>query len=132
MEPGAPANPTPSEPLPLNAGDGDVTRRTWLAAERTWLAWWRTGLAASAVALAVGRLLPSVSHGEHWESQALGIGYALLALGVFVMGAVRQRANATALRSGSFDELSPRSVLVFTAVSVVLAVATLAIIGAAL
>jgi len=51
--------------------DSDVTRRTWLAAERTWLAWWRSGVAVGAVALAVGRFLPGLAHGESGRSGCL-------------------------------------------------------------
>ena len=67
----------------------DVTRRTRLAAERTWLAWWRTGIAASAAALAVGGLVPQLVEGAQWPYVALGVGYALAALAIFALGAVR-------------------------------------------
>jgi len=110
----------------------DVTRRTWLAAERTWLAWWRTGLAASAVALAVGRLLPDVTSGAHWPSRLLGIGYGLLAVGVFLIGASRRKSTAEALHRGSFDPLPWRLVLALTAGGIVLAVSTLVIISVSL
>jgi uncharacterized membrane protein YidH (DUF202 family) len=103
-------------------------RRTSLAAERTWLAWWRTGLAASAVALAVGRFLPSVSSGPHWPSRALGVAYGVLAVAVFVMGARRQRGAAEAIRRGGFDELSSELVLVLTIAGVLLALATIAVV----
>jgi putative membrane protein len=106
----------------------DVTRRTWLAAERTWLAWWRTGLAVSAVALAVGRLVPDVTRGARWPPRLLGIGYGLLALGVLVIGAVRQQRTDAALRRGSLDELSRSSVIGLTAVSILLVVGTLAVV----
>jgi putative membrane protein len=108
-----------------------VSRRTWLAAERTWLAWWRTALAASAVALAVGRGLPALTHGAHWPYLVLGCGYAALAVGVVVLGGIRQRRAATALRRGGFDELPSWLVIVLTAAIVVLALATLAIIAVA-
>jgi putative membrane protein len=117
-----------SERTPPGGWGGDGTRRTWLAAERTWLAWWRTGLAVSAVALAVGRLLPGVTQGARWPLRLLGIGYALLAFGVFVIGATRQHKTAAALRRGSFEELSRRAVITFTAFSMLLAATTLAII----
>ena len=69
------------------AEDRDVTRRTWLAAERTWLAWWRSGVAVGAVALAVGRFLPGVSHGKVWPFRLLGM--------IILMG---QRASAGSKR----------------------------------
>jgi len=122
---------TPDGEAPSGAGE-DVTRRTWLAAERTWLAWWRTGLAVSAVALAVGRLLPGITSGARWPSRVLGLGYALLAVGVFVIGAARQRGTADALRRGSLEELPWRVVSIFTAISVALAAGTFAVIAVAL
>jgi uncharacterized membrane protein YidH (DUF202 family) len=108
--------------------EGVAPRRTSLAAERTWLAWWRTGLAASAVALAVGRFLPSVSSGPHWPSRALGVAYGVLAIAVFVMGAKRQRGASEALRKGEFDELSTDLVLALTIAGVALATATIAVV----
>jgi len=119
---------TPDGEIPSSDGD-DVTRRTWLAAERTWLAWWRTGLAVSAVALAVGRLLPGITSGARWPSRVLGLGYALLAVGAFVIGAARQRGTADALRRGSLEELPWRIVSIFTAISVALAVGTFVVIA---
>jgi putative membrane protein len=110
-------------------GSDDVTRRTWLAAERTWLAWWRTGLAAAAVALAVGRLLPALAHGAGWPFRLLGIGYGALAVGVVVMGALRQRRTAAALRRGGFDELPRSLVVVLTVAVAILAAATVAVIA---
>jgi putative membrane protein len=107
----------------------DVTRRTWLAAERTWLAWWRTGLAAAAVALAVGRLLPALAHGARWPFRLLGIGYGALAIGVVVMGALRQRRTTDALRRGGFDELPRSLVVVLTVAVAILALATIAVIA---
>lgn len=129
MQRGADTTPGGEEP---DGPEEDVTRRTWLAAERTWLAWWRTGLAVSAVALAVGRLLPGVTGGVRWPSRVLGLGYALLAVGVFVIGATRQRGTADALRRGSFEELPWRIVSIFTAASIVLAAGTVVIIAVAL
>jgi putative membrane protein len=122
---------TPDGQAPSDDGE-DVTRRTWLAAERTWLAWWRTGLAVSAVALAVGRLLPGITSGARWPSRVLGLGYALLAVGVFVIGAARQRGTADALRRGSLDELPWRIVSIFTAASIALAAGTVVVIVVAL
>jgi putative membrane protein len=118
------------EAAPNTGSPGDGTRRTLLAAERTWLAWWRTGLAVSAVALAVGRLLPDVGSGAHWPPRVLGVGYGLLALCVFVIGGVRERETAEAVRRGSFAPLSRTVVVVLTAFSIVLVVGTLAIIVA--
>src|ERR1700710_772217 len=52
----------------------DATRRTRLASERTELAWWRTGLTALAVALAVGRVIPSLDHNSaDWLYDLAGV-----------------------------------------------------------
>jgi putative membrane protein len=110
----------------------DATRRTSLAAERTWLAWWRTGLGAAAVAIGVGRVLPSLTGGSKWELRALGLGYGALAVVVLLIGGLRQSKVAEALRRGSYDELSSRAVFWFTAAAVGLALATLAAIAVAL
>src|SRR5436190_23617854 len=84
----------------------DASRRTWLAAERTWLAWWRTALGGAAVSIAVGRFLPSMTHGSRWLFALLGVGYGLLAIAVLLLGAVRQRTIARALRHGTDLEFS--------------------------
>ena len=107
----------------------DPSRRTWLAAERTWLAWWRTGLGASAVAIAVGRVLPGVTGGSHLPFKLLGLAYGILAVAILAIGAVRQAHVAEALRRGSYDELSSPLVLWLTAGGVGLALATLALIA---
>lgn len=110
----------------------DVTRRTWLAAERTWLAWWRTGLGAAALAIAIGRLLPGLTHGARWPFRILGLGYGALAVAVLVVGAVRHQRASDALRRGGFDELSTPLVMWLTAAAVGLSVATLALVIVAL
>ncbi len=110
----------------------DPPRRTSLAAERTWLAWWRTGLGASAVAIGVGRVLPDLSGGTRWPLKALGLGYAVLAIGVLVIGGIRQARVAAALREGRYDDLSSPVVAWLTVAAVALAVVTLAVIAVAL
>ena len=112
--------------------DTDVSRRTWLAAERTWLAWWRSGVAVGAVALAVGRLLPGLTHGSRWPFRVIGIGYGLLSVAILVIGAVRQRRAAAALRSGSFEELSSPLVTWLTVGAVALSVGSLFLVVARL
>ena len=112
--------PTISDPQPDQADDA-VKRRTWLAAERTWLAWWRSGLSTGALAIAVGRLLPSLDkHGPIVSFKALGIGYAVLSVVTLVTGAIQQRRGAAALSRGDVHELSPRLVNYLTAFGVVL------------
>lgn len=123
------ASPAPDG---ADASDTDVTRRTWLAAERTWLAWWRTGLGAAAVAAAVGRLLPGLTAGARWPLRLLGLGYGVLAVAVLVVGAVRQRRAAEALRRGGYAQLSSPLVMWLTAAAVVLAIGTLVLVAARL
>jgi putative membrane protein len=106
----------------------DASRRTWLAAERTWLAWWRTGIATAAVALAVGRLLPVVTHGARWPFRVVGLGYGLLAVAALVIGALRQQATARALRRGSYAELSTPAVIWLTAAAVLLALGSVTLV----
>ena len=107
----------------------DVKRRTWLAAERTWLAWWRTGLGAAAVSIGVGRLLPGLTGGALWPLRLLGLGYGVVAIAVLVIGAVRQNQVASALRQGSYEELSSPLVMWLTAAAVALSLATLMVIA---
>ena len=111
------------------ASAADPSRRTWLAAERTWLAWWRTGLGASAVAIAVGRVVPGITGGSHLPLKLLGLAYGILAVAILAIGAVRQAHVAEALRRGSYDELSSPLVLLLTAGGVGLALATLVLIA---
>ena len=71
-----------------------------MAAERTWLAWWRTALAATVGALGVGRLAPELLDVAAWPYVVLGVGYAVLAVGLLIVGAQRQRELERALRTG--------------------------------
>jgi putative membrane protein len=106
----------------------DVTRRTWLAAERTWLAWWRSGIAVGAVALAVGRFLPELTHEPHWPFRVLGVGYGVLSVAILVIGAARQKRGAEALRRGAFDELTSQLVWWLTVGGVALSVAAMTLV----
>ena len=99
-----------------------------MAAERTWLAWWRAALAASAGALAVGRLAPELLGVAPWPYVLLGCGYASLAIGLLIVGARRQHDLERALRTGGHDPLSFRTVGVFTAGGVALAVVTVVLV----
>jgi putative membrane protein len=108
----------PDPPAPVS----DVTRRTWLAAERTWLAWWRSGVTVGAVALALGRFLPELTHRHTWPYRALGVGYGVLSVAVLIIGAVRQQRGAEALRNNTFSELSSPAVNWLTAGAILLSV----------
>lgn len=98
--------------------------RTTLAGERTLLAWWRTGLTALAVALAVGRLLPELAkQATRWPYVALGIGFALYGIAMFLLGTHRMGTVAAAGRSAE-----DRLLLAFTGGGVLLGLATLVLI----
>src|SRR6187402_1357959 len=112
------------QPPPPSPSDLDQARRTSMAAERTWLAWWRTALAASAGALAVGRFAPELLEVAAWPYILLGCGYASLAVGLLIVGAQRQRQWEHALRTGGHAPLRFRTVGLFTAGGVALAVMT--------
>jgi uncharacterized membrane protein YidH (DUF202 family) len=101
-----------------------------MAAERTWLAWWRTALAASAGALAVGRFAPELLGVASWPYVVLGCVYATLAVGLLLTGAKRQRDLEHALRTGAHVPLTFRTVGVFTAGGVFLAVLTIVLVVA--
>src|SRR5689334_9583931 len=86
--------------------DGDATRRTWLASERTVLAWLRTGLTATAVALAVGKVVPDLKDsGASWPFVVLGAGYAVLGIAIVIYGLHRGRQVDRAIRSGQWLRL---------------------------
>jgi putative membrane protein len=108
--------------------DGDVTRRTRLAAERTWLAWWRSGIAAATAAVAVGGVVPELVDGGRTAYVVLGAGYALLAAGVFAGAALRRRQVERALDRGDYERLGEPGVVVLTIAAMTLALGTLAVI----
>ena len=120
----APAPPTVAAVAP----ELDQARRTSMAAERTWLAWWRSALAASAGALAVGRFAPELLEVAAWPYVLLGCGYASLAIGLLVVGALRQRELERALRTGDHVPLRWATVGVFTAGGVALSVMTVVLV----
>ena len=99
-----------------------------MAAERTWLAWWRTALAATVGALGVGRLAPELLSVSSWPYVLLGCGYALLAVGLLIVGAQRQRELEHALTSGDHAPLPFRTVGVFTVGGVALALLTVVLV----
>jgi putative membrane protein len=121
LDPGKP-QPGPSPLAP------DVVQRTSMAAERTWLAWWRTALAATVGALGVGRLAPELLHVASWPYVVLGAGYAALAVGLLVTGALRQRELERAIDHGSPAPLSFGLISLFTAGGVALALTTIVLV----
>src|SRR4051794_31708817 len=117
-----------TEPAGMSPSELDQARRTSMAAERTWLAWWRAALGASAGALAVGRLAPTVLHVAPWPYILLGCGYASLAIGLLLVGAQRQRELEHALRTGGHMPLRFGTVAVFTSGGIALAVLTIVLV----
>ena len=126
--PRAPDAGPAEEPREVPPVDLDQARRTSMAAERTWLAWWRTALAASAGALAVGRFAPELLPGDAWPYVLLGCAYAALAIGLLIIGALRQRELEHAMRTGEHHPLSFRAVGVFTIGGIVLALTTVVLV----
>jgi inner membrane protein YidH len=106
-------------------GTEDATRRTFLAQERTLLAWWRSGLAALAVAVAVGRLVPSLLRVAAPPFVTLGVCFGVLGIAFFVIGSNRNRTVQRRLQEGGFTPLDDRLVWWLTRALVVLSIATM-------
>lgn len=120
-----------------SGSDGDerrtslADRRTSLAGERTLLAWWRTGLTALAVALAVGRLLPELAtHATRWPYAALGIGFALYGIAMFLIGTRRMGVFDREVWASSPHSAEDRMLVFFMGSGVILGLGTLALIVA--
>jgi putative membrane protein len=121
--PGAMEEPPPSPGPRRFDQDGDATRRTWLASERTVLAWLRTGLTATAVALAVGKVLPDLrSGGVTWPFVVLGAGYALLGVLIVLYGLRRGREVDRAIQAGEWLSPDDRAMWVIGSLTVLLGV----------
>jgi putative membrane protein len=123
---GAERRTTPADRRTSLAGE-----RTSLAGERTLLAWWRTGLTAIAVALAVGRLLPELAkHSTRWPYVALGIGFALYGIAMFLLGTRRMGVFDRDLWARSEHSAEDRMLVAFMGAGVVLGIGALALIAA--
>ena len=100
-----------------------------LALQRTQLAWWRTGLASLAVALGVGRLVPTLLEPTHvWPFTVVGVGFGVYAMLLFGYGTVAARSVRASLKH---DVNSPRREIVqlgLTAIGVVLIAVTTVLI----
>ena len=107
---------------------GGDAQRTLLAAERTWLAWWRTAIGVAAAAIAVGAVIPRIVDASRLGFGALGIGYALLAIAVFIGAGRRQAAVKQALEDGRPVEIDVRWVKALSGAGIVLSLATVALI----
>jgi putative membrane protein len=119
--------PEPSAPLSADVAEL-LVKQTLMAAERTWLTWWRSALVATAGSLAVGRVTPQALHVAAWPYVLLGVGYGVLAIGMVLVGAWRQRRLARAVVAGVDSTLDSRLVAVFTAGSAALGVCTIALV----
>jgi putative membrane protein len=119
--PGVIDEPPPSPQPRRFDEDGDATRRTWLASERTVLAWLRTGLTATAVALAVGKVVPDLrSGGASWPFVALGAGYAVLGVAIVLYGLHRGRQVDRAIRAGEWLRLDDTAMSLIGALTILL------------
>ena len=116
------------QPPEASPSELDQARRTSMAAERTWLAWWRTALAATAGGLAIGRFAPQLLHVASWPYVVLGCGYAFLAVGLWLVGARRQRELEHALLTGGHVPLRFRTVGLFTVGGISLAAMTVVLV----
>jgi uncharacterized membrane protein YidH (DUF202 family) len=121
--------PEPESPAPA-AVSVDVWQRTSMAAERTWLAWWRTAPTPTAGALAVGRFAPELLEVAPWPYMILGFGYAGLALGLLVLGALRQRELERSIVDGVHRPLAFGVVASFTIGGAVLVAGTVVLVAA--
>jgi putative membrane protein len=109
--------------------DGDASRRTWLASERTVLAWLRTGLTATAVALAVGKVVPDLRDGgRNWPFVVLGVGYAVLGVLIVAYGLWRGREVDRAIQEGRWVTLDDRAMRLVGGLSIVLGLMTVIVI----
>ena len=106
----------------------DALRRTQLANERTYLAWWRTGLTTIAVSLAAGKLVPDLSTGAAWPFEAIGIAFGVVGVFMIAYAYLRQKRVEEALERGEYSPFDSRAGLFFTAVGVLLGVATICVI----
>jgi uncharacterized membrane protein YidH (DUF202 family) len=106
----------------------DPGRRTRLANERTYLAWWRSALAALAVAIGTGRIAPDLADGATWPYHALGAAFGALGAAVAACAYVRQRNVDRAIAQSGYAPLDSRLALGLAAVTVVLALATVALV----
>jgi len=122
------ASRTPSEMAASD--DGDALRRTRLANERTYLAWWRSALTALAVAVGTGRIAPGLAGGTAWPYRVLCAGFGVLAAALAGCAYLRQRNVERAIARGGYAPLDSRVALALALVTVVLAVATIALVVA--
>ena len=108
--------------------EADTALNVGMAGERTWLAWWRTSLVATAGALGVGRLAPRLLHTKPAPYVVLGCCYAVLAVGLLLVGLRRHLAIKRAVELGEPALLAGPTVALFTIGGVVLTAVTLVVV----
>jgi putative membrane protein len=108
----------------------DAVRRTRLANERTYLAWWRSALTAFAVAIGAGRIAPGLAGGTVWPYRVLGAAFGLLGVAFACCAVARHRSVERALNTGDYAPLDSRVAMVLGGATVVLGVATVALVVA--
>ncbi len=101
---------------------------TRLANERTYLAWWRTGLTSLAVGIGAGRIVPALTDEAQWPYTIVGIGFALLGIGLIGYASVRHRQVERALARGEFVRQGDLALTAFTAAGIVLGLLLLAVL----
>jgi putative membrane protein len=121
--------PPGRQPRRLDEG-GDAARRTSLASERTVLAWLRTGLTATAVALAVGKVVPDLRDGggAAWPFVVLGAGYGLLGALLVAYGLWRGRRLDRAIRAGRWLPPDDWAMALIGGITVVFALLTVVVV----
>lgn len=85
-----------------------------------------TALAAS---VAVGRVVPSLTHQDRWPYTVVGIGFAVLGILVIGYGFERQRAVRNALTAATFKHPSDVFLLVLSGAGCVLGCLLLVIVA---
>jgi putative membrane protein len=123
------AEPQESDPDGADRRTALAGERTSLAGERTLLAWWRTGLTAVAVALGVGRLLPELApHVTKWPYVALGVGFAVYGIAMFLLGTRRMGVFDRGVWTTTEHSAEDRILVAFLGGGVILGLGTLAVI----
>lgn len=114
-----------SRAYPCPVDSGDATRRTRLAGERTQLAWWRTGLTSLAVGIGIGRVVPELNDSiDTAPYVALGVGFGVYGVLLFVYGNLRGRALDDAVTHGGFARMGRYANLALATGGIALGVAT--------
>ena len=108
----------------------DALRRTRLANERTYLAWWRSALTALAVGIGAGRIAPGLVGGSAWPFRVLGAAFCVLGVAFACCAFARHRNVEKALATGGYAPLDDRVAVVLAGATVVLGIATVALVVA--